>query len=179
MRFHQVLVGASPGDAVTHIALAVDDVVGKAMPTTISAHHVDPGCDPRIRQVHLMERPEPHDLVLYHHSIGEPDVVEWIVRQPARLLVMYHNVTPASYFDGLDSAFARLLRAGRAELGLIAGRSELVLADSTYNADEVRRASPGSNVRVVPPPLDSSARWLRRRCCCQSASSCRTSGRRC
>lgn len=157
MRFHQVLVGASPGDAITNIALAVDDLVQRTMPTTIWAHHLERGSDPRIRHMPQITSPDAADVVLYHHSIGEPEVVDWLVGQPARVLAMYHNVTPARFFEDLDPTFAQLLRLGRDELGMIAERADLVIVASQYSADEVRQACSDATVRVVPYPLEFDA----------------------
>jgi glycosyltransferase involved in cell wall biosynthesis len=68
---------------------------------------------------------------------------------------VYHNITPARYFRAFDRRFARLLQMGRVHLGDLRDRTTLALADSEYNASELRDAG-YLNVRVVPLVVDGS-----------------------
>lgn len=159
MQVHQVLIGASPGDAVTEIALAIDDLLSPIVSTSIWAYHLDPRSAPRIKPVWHMAsggHADPNDVIIYHCSIGEPLLAEMMLRRPERLVVHYHNITPSHFFDDIDPDFARLLACGRSELRALIDRSVLVLADSSFNADEVRRHSAVS-VRATPPPIDHGA----------------------
>ncbi len=159
MRVHQILVGASPGDAVTQIACAIDDLIAPFAESAMWALHLDPRCEPRIGSIKEFPTPDRtcvDDVIIYHLSIGEARVTEMVMRRPERLVVHYHNVTPARYFRDVDADFARLLSSGRDEARALVGRADLVLAPSEYNADELRPycAAP---VQVTPPPVDHTA----------------------
>lgn len=72
----------------------------------------------------------------YHSSIGSP-IAEFVAARPESLIVDYHNITPASYFDRWEPGLAVYLRAGRRQLRRLASRTALGIADSAYNADEL------------------------------------------
>ncbi|MDQ6840131.1 MAG: glycosyltransferase [Actinomycetota bacterium] len=159
MRFTQVLVGAAPGDAVTRCALEIDRMVAPVADTAIRARYIDPAVSAVIVPLDAPEHGPPasdDDVVVLHVSIGEPDVSRWLGDRPERLAVVYHNISPAASFEDHDPAFADLLRLGRAELPTLAGRSELTLADSEFNATELRHVG-FADVRVCPLVFDPGA----------------------
>lgn len=152
MRLRQVLVGAAPGDAVTQIAQSIRSTVGPALGGEIYAVHRDPGV-PDVRPIEDLPPPgSADDLMLYHLSIGHPHLADLMQHRPERLVVHYHNITPARLFDEIDPGFAALLRCGRTEMARLAGRSVAVVADSQFNAIEIGPHTPGPVV-VVPPPI--------------------------
>lgn len=154
MVFHQILAGAAPGDAVTNIAMAIDEMVRPLGPSALWGHHVDPRVAGQVRRIaDLPSCARDDDIVVYHLSIGDPPLADLVLRRPGRLIVHHHNVTPAHFFRGIDPAFARLLSSGRSEMRALVARAELVLADSEFNAEEVRPHTTAP-VRVTPPPID-------------------------
>ena len=72
----------------------------------------------------------------YHSSIGSP-IADFVARRPEPLIVDYHNITPAAFFDRWEPGVAVYLRAGRRQLRSLAPRTALGLADSAYNAAEL------------------------------------------
>jgi glycosyltransferase involved in cell wall biosynthesis len=74
----------------------------------------------------------------YHSSIGSP-IAEFVAARPEPLIVDYHNITPAPFFDRWEPGVAVYLRAGRRQLRGLAPRAVLGIADSTYNAGELDR----------------------------------------
>jgi len=76
--------------------------------------------------------------IIFHASIGEPEVTEVLLGRSEPLVVVYHNITPAEYFEAVEPGFAGLLRSGRQELAQLRGRASLALGVSEYNADELR-----------------------------------------
>jgi L-malate glycosyltransferase len=157
MGIHQVVVAASAGDAVTNAAFGFQELLRRVGPSEVFARYVDPRLDGKVFPLGVYEaRAEPDDLLIYHLSIGEPEVVQFLLGRRERLVLMYHNITPAEYFAALDPAFARLLAGGRAELELLRGRTEMALAVSAYNARELE-ALGYEDVRISPLPIDVGA----------------------
>ena len=74
----------------------------------------------------------------YQSSIGSP-VAEFVAERPEPLIVDYHNITPAEFFERWERGVAVFLRAGRRQLRTLAPRSALGIADSAYNAAELDR----------------------------------------
>jgi glycosyltransferase involved in cell wall biosynthesis len=157
MEIHQVVVSASPGDAVTNAALDFQALLQRVGPSGLFARYIDPRLDGRVFPLSVYEAcAHPDDLLIYHVSIGEPEVVQFLLGRRERLVLVYHNITPAKYFAALDPAFAGLLACGRSELELLRDRTELALAVSDYNARELE-ALGYEDVRVSPLPVDIGA----------------------
>jgi glycosyltransferase involved in cell wall biosynthesis len=96
---------------------------------------------------------DPSALLILHHSIGWPHAVPLIAAAKCRRVVKYHNVTPAHFYDGLDSEYAALCRRGPEQLReIIAHKCDLYLADSPFNLRTLTEL--GAEPRrcgVVPP----------------------------
>lgn len=153
MEIHQVLVSASPADAVTSAAVEIRDLLRQAGPSEIYARYVDPRLAhevlPLSRYAHRPTADPDVDIICFHASIGEPSVLSFLMERPERLVLVYHNISPPEAFSSHDPAFAGLLEAGRKELVDLAARTHLALAVSEYNAAELR-ALGYRDVRVSP-----------------------------
>lgn len=156
MRINQVLVAASPGDAITDAAMALRDALRGVVPSDIYARYYDERLVGDVLPLdHLGRsgvsepgRPE-DDLVIFHASIGDPDVFSFIRQRPERLVVVHHNISPAEAFMAYDPAFAGLLAEGRRQLKALSHRAVLALAASQYNAEDLRGLG-YRNVQVSP-----------------------------
>jgi glycosyltransferase involved in cell wall biosynthesis len=160
MAVHQLLVGASTGDAVTNAALGLRPLLRRIGPSDIFANYIEPELAGDVLPLADLagRRAGPGDVLVYHASIGEPDVAALILGRREPLVLVFHNVTPASYFATVDPYLAARLAAGRVELAALAGRVDLALAVSAFNAAEL--AGLGyAGVEVWPLPLDPAA-WL-------------------
>lgn len=156
MRVHQLTAALSYGDAIGNEALAIQRCLRAAgHESDIYAEMVDP------RVAHLA-RPlfdyaavsAPETLCIYHFSIGSA-AGRLIHRAPDRLVVVYHNITPARFFLGFHPHLAGLCHHGRRELGAFAARSELALGDSEFNRAELQAAG-FARTGVLPIVLDLS-----------------------
>jgi glycosyltransferase involved in cell wall biosynthesis len=56
---------------------------------------------------------------------------------PSRKVLIYHNITPHTYFEGFNPEMVRISRRGREELKSLSSHVELSLADSEYNRQEL------------------------------------------
>ena len=154
MEIHQIIAAASAGDAVTNAALGFQKVLQRVSPSRVFARYVDPRLDGRVFPLGAYEdRASRDDLLIYHSSIGEPEVAKFLLRCPQRLILVYHNITPAEYFAPYDATFANLLACGRRELVLLRDRVTMALGMSLYNAKELRTIG-YRNVQVSPLPVN-------------------------
>lgn len=161
-RIHQVLVSASAGDAVTNEALALRPALRALGRSEIFARYYEPALAGDVLPLAEYERTAPagagtgDDLLVVHASIGQPDVARFLAGRPERLVLVYHNISPAEAFRPYDRAFARLLEDGRAELRDLRPRVALALADSAYNAADLEGLG-YTGVRVSPLVVDAAA----------------------
>ncbi|MEO7442029.1 MAG: glycosyltransferase [Acidimicrobiales bacterium] len=158
MEIHQVLVSASPGDAITSSAFELRRLLRRIGPSDIYARYFDPSLVGDVFPISTYARRRRSrrpaaDLLVFHASIGEPEVLSFIHERPERLVLMYHNISPASAFLPYDPAFAGLLEGGRRELEHLKDRAVMALGVSTFNAEELLRIG-FTNVRVAPLVLD-------------------------
>lgn len=162
MQFHQVLVSARRGEAQMNAALEIRSLLRQIGPSEIYARYIDRSVGKEVLPLAKLGRrwsaAPRNDLLLYHCSIGDPEVHAFVTDRPERMVMMYHNISPAGAYLQLDPAKAGLLENGRRELGELRDRVEMALAVSEYNAAELR-ALGYRNVRVAPLVIDVAALW--------------------
>jgi L-malate glycosyltransferase len=158
---HQLVVGASAGDAITTMALDLQSGLRRFGDSEIFALYQDPSMMDRTRAIHELPTGRPGDLIVYHSSYGDPAVTKVLLDRHERLVLVYHNVTPSKYFVRLDPRFAAGLEWARHELELLRPLSVLNVADSGYNATELRHLGydPVHEIRagLVPDRLTNVA----------------------
>lgn len=150
---HQVLAAASPGDAITNAALEYRSVLRRIGPSEIFARHIAPSSASEVQPLSAYRACGSHGVLVYHASIGEPTVEAFLCSRHEPIVLVYHNITPARYFEGLNDTFAELLVLGRAELESIRPRVARAIAASHFNAAELE-AIGYDDVRVIPPVVD-------------------------
>jgi L-malate glycosyltransferase len=154
---HQILTAASPGDAVTNAAFELRDVLRLVGPSDIYAHHVATELADEVLPLRSYFRRSSsrsgHNVLVYHASIGDRDVLSFLLQRPERLVMQYHNVTPARFFEPWDAPFAKLLEDGRRQLVSLLPRVALTIADSHFNASELEGLG-YADVEVMPPLVD-------------------------
>ena len=161
MRLHQILVSASTGDAITNHAMQLQPILQEFGESLIFARHVDPRLGDKVLPLDLFRHksPEPnnrHDWLFYHASIGEPDVMAFLEQRNERLMLIYHNITPAHYFEEYDPAFARLLTRGKMDLSRLREETQFAIAVSDFNAQELEEIG-YENVLVAPLIVDCAS----------------------
>ncbi len=97
----------------------------------------------------------PENVMVYHFSVCCP-ITAYFASARDRKLMVYHNITPARFFAGIDEAVYYITKKGRRELAQLANVVECALAVSDYNARELRNAG-YRRVETVPLVVDYDA----------------------
>jgi len=147
---HQVIIAASNGDAITNHALQARRILRELGPSEIYAYSIAPALADDVLPLWAYRPSHTRNLLLFHASMGQPEVHEFLDTRPEPIVLMYHNVTPARYYEYYDPAFADLLELGRREVERLRPRVVGAIAASAYNARELE-AMGYRDVRVVPP----------------------------
>ncbi len=154
---HQIVAGFVEGDAISNAAVHLRDVfrgMGGASEIYAPAGNIASEARGSCRPLEDYAG-RPGDLVVYHYGTASLAEQPYLA-SPARKVLVYHNVTPDSFFRGFDDRLAAELRAGRDGLARVAGASDAVWADSQFNASELT-ALGVRGAEVLPLPFAPSA----------------------
>jgi len=157
MRVDQVLPTFAPYDAVSNEAVEIRAALRAAgYESEVYADGIRPSAHDVVRPLAALE-PGAADVLLVHYSIWS-DAVERALQGPARVVVRYHNVTPAHWFEGVNEVVASLCRVARARLPELAPRTALALADSTFNRLDLDDAGfrRSEVVPILAPPATTA-----------------------
>jgi glycosyltransferase involved in cell wall biosynthesis len=152
MIVEQFLSGFHSGDAVGNSVLHFHKfLIDRGIESRIVALTIDPDlCD---QAVYLRDyRENPRALKIYHFAIASP-LSGYFARCPGKKILLYHNVTPSHFFAGFSPQLESLTREAREELKQVKDRCDFFIADSLFNAGELRELGV-SDVFVFPVMID-------------------------
>ena len=153
---HQVLAGFTHGDAISNEAIVMRGIFrswGFESEIFSEAKRILPELRGDAKDVSAYRAVcKPDDIALLHLSVGS-DVNDVFAQLPCRKAILYHNITPAEYFAGIQDQIARVLARGREQAKRLAGTAQVVMADSSFNAGELREWGYPEG-RVLPLVLD-------------------------
>ncbi len=134
---HQFHSGAAPQDAITNAMLLMRRVLRElGYRSEIFVEHRDPAL---ADEMHLLADIPPHGgyVLIVRHSMGH-DQLDRILSLTCRKILLYHNITPPELLEHSphQQEYARL---GREQLARLKPHVASALADSEYNALELRR----------------------------------------
>ncbi len=154
---HQISAGYTRGDAIANEARVLKNLFrswGFESDIFSDTSRVMPELRKEARDIReLSVACRSDDVVLLHLSIGS--IVNDVFAQlSCRKAILYHNITPSHFFQGINQEIARHLVWGREQARALAGRAGVVMAVSRYNAEELA-AMGYTNVHVLPLLLDT------------------------
>ena len=165
---HQVLATLGYGDAIGNEVLAIQRILREAgYESRIYVENVDPRLEERTEDYrNLIDDSHPDNVLIHHFSLGSR-ASRVAFALPDRMILVYHNVTPARFFRDVRSPLVEQCYNGRRELRAYAPRCQLALGDSAYNRSELDALGfPRTGVLPVVPDfghLDVTPdRWLAR-----------------
>ncbi|MBM3312146.1 MAG: glycosyltransferase family 4 protein, partial [Candidatus Aminicenantes bacterium] len=153
MRIDQLVPAFHRGDAIGDEAVELRDFFRRTgAESEIYCLTRDRGLESKSRLFAEFPPPAADDATILHFALPSP-LTEGLVRLPSRKAVIYHNITPASFFEGTSPEMARIARLGREELASLQPHADLGLADSEYNRLELE-ALGFRNTHVFPLFVD-------------------------
>ena len=153
---HQLVHTLSYGDAISTEVLALQRTLREAgVASEIYALHEHPKLKGRTKPVQELHKEQSGDLVL-HYSLGSPLNQAYRSWSRGRRVLVYHNITPARWFRGINERVASDIERGISELPQLCGLSHAIWADSPFNAAEI--SALGYRAEVLDLPIDP-ARW--------------------
>lgn len=153
---HQFVAGFSNGDAISNEALVMRRLFrswGFRSEIFSESKRILPELRKQAHDVaQFPATAKQEDIVLLHLSIGSV-VNELFAALPCRKAILYHNATPAHYFELINNKTARHLTGGRAQIKSLSNAATVNIADSRFNANELEELG-YKDVKVLPLLLD-------------------------
>ena len=153
---HQFVAGFSNGDAISNEARVLQKLFrswGFESEIYCEQKRILPELRGVARDVSAATAAvKPSDVVVLHLSIGSL-VNDLFATLPCRRAILYHNITPPHFFQGLQEEIVNHLKRGREQVAKLAGKADVVMAVSTFNAAELGAAG-HRDVKVLPLFLD-------------------------
>jgi glycosyltransferase involved in cell wall biosynthesis len=159
---HQLLPAAAPRDAITGQAFAWRDLLRTwGHESEIVAEFVHPELAGAVRTLDRAgKRLVETGALLLRYALWS-GTVEVALSAGGPLGLCYHNITPGELLRDYNPGLADLCDRGRASLSGFRGKLETLIADSTYNAAELRDAGLG-DAAVIPLLLERPSELPRR-----------------
>ena len=151
MRIVQLLPTMAFGDAVSNDTAAIRQLVSEmGYDTAIYASNVDPRL-PKGTAVHWKKMPElrDSDLLIYHGSTGDP-LNRMVSSFGGRKMMIYHNITPPSFFRGYSREAQELTQNGYNQIRALSDVFRYCVADSDYNRRDLRKMEYTCPIDVCP-----------------------------
>ena len=156
LTIHQMVAGFAYGDAISNYVLEIREYLRDlGYKSSIFAQNIDIAVAKDVRVLGL-DAISDRDGIIYNHSI-DSNAKSWAVRHPGPKCLVYHNITPAKFFEPYRPDFAALLKRGRADLKRLAKSFSLAVGVSKFNVSELIEAG-FENVHVLPIPV-SPQKW--------------------
>jgi glycosyltransferase involved in cell wall biosynthesis len=154
VEIHQFATSLTYGDAISNEMLEIQRMLReKGFRSEIFIRFYDPRMAGQIHDYREYSRfSSTENIVIFHFSIGSP-VSKLFFRIPDRKIMIYHNITPHSFFLDYHRILTRECYKGRLEIDLFTEKVDLALGDSEYNRRELEKAG-YKKTGVLPLVLD-------------------------
>ncbi|MFI3237860.1 MAG: glycosyltransferase [Lachnospiraceae bacterium] len=151
MRIFQVVSTLSYGDGVGNDVLAIDKILKDAgYETAIYAKYIGKKVPKgAVFRISHMPQLNKNDIVLYHLAISCTLNVE-IQKWDCKILIRYHNVTPAGFFSPYSLQIYRDCTTGIEQVKTLKDLPKYVLADSGFNKSDLESYGYTCPIDVVP-----------------------------
>ena len=159
LKIVQMVSHFKTGDAIGNEIIAMHRLLSEegydAYVTALSIHE-DAACQVRMLDASVLQDLQAEDVAIFHKAAG--DVFSSVFRTlRCRKVMIYHNITPASFFFWYDPAIWLNQVRGRRQVRSMAGDGIWAWGDSQYNCRELKEMGyPEDRIRCLPilmPPV--------------------------
>ena len=148
-----VMPSFAPYDAMaTHVLELRDTLIASGVSAAIYADEIKPGLQGEAQPFNRLRLAYPSSsrYILYQAATGS-NLVRHLISRPEKLLIQYHNITPREQFVRWEPGIASSMAWGRRQLELLSHHTDLALAISRYNAEDL--IITGYSQIAISPPL--------------------------
>ncbi len=158
MKIYQLVAGFTENDAISAEARIIKKKIqekGFFSEIVSPIKHTSPELKKDVLSPDELEKNIANqDIALLHLSCGS-QINEIFAELPCKKALLYHNITPAFYFKGFRKELFNALKKGRDEAQALAHITSVAMADSNFNAAELKEWG-FKEPAIVPLILDFS-----------------------
>lgn len=152
IQIHQFATTLDYGDAVSNDILSIKHILNNlGFKSKIYADNIHPAIKHECYNYKKYINVET-DIIIHHFSIGT-DFDSYINSFKNKKILIYHNITPSSYFSCYNGELESRCRSGRKQLEKFKNNIILALGDSEYNEKELINFG-FNNTGVLPIIVD-------------------------
>lgn len=151
MKIIQLLPTISFGDAVGNDTLAIRDILTEqGYETGIFAENIDERLPQETaKRMDAFPYVTEEDIILYHASTGTKLNYD-LTSFSGRKVIIYHNITPAHFFEGYSEPAVQLTQYGYDGVRYLSDKSRYCIADSAYNKQQLEKMGYQCPIDVCP-----------------------------
>lgn len=165
MKIHQFVHTLTYGDAISNEAISIARLLRSiGIESSIYSVHAHEKVKSEVRKWNFFQEDleeckakKEQIAVLLHYSIGSPLNDLYLEESGFKKALIYHNLTPETWFLGYNPRVVADLRKGRKELPEILKSVDIALADSEFNKKELLEFG-CKNAEVLPLLIDEK-KW--------------------
>ena len=156
MEIHQFVPDFSYGDAIGNDAIGIQRILRSwGIESKIFSKVIHPMYWNKAEfYLYYRYHHDPDNILIFHYSTGT-ELIDFVRDFPERKILIYHNITPARYFEKVNRKVARRCQEGREKLAGLTEMFDLALGDSTFNTEELKTMG-FPNTGVLPIIVDVS-----------------------
>ncbi len=138
MRVTQLLPSVHSGDAVGDSAFEIHkSLQERGIESLMLGVNIDDHLKDRVVEFDNFSKwDDPDTTHIYHFAVPSPITYTFKEAQGQKVII-YHNITPPHFFEGFSEKLVTITTTGRHEIKLLAEVTDLGLADSEYNRQEL------------------------------------------
>ncbi len=155
-KIHQLVHTLSYGDAISSEVITIQRILKEkgfdSEIYAINTHSKYQGLTKDYKTIDDI----PNQKIILHYSIGSDLNNVYLNLKNAKKFLIYHNITPKKFFDGINFRVACSIEEGLKELPFLCKNSDMIISDSNFNASDLSLM--GINSKVLPLPFDDK-KW--------------------
>ena len=150
---HQFVSTISPRDAVGNIVVSIQKILQESgYNSEIYAETIHPEMKKYAKSHTKYNKENSDDILIYHHGFAS-NLVDYLLLLKNKIILIYHNITPASFFVELDDETVAGCIRGREQLDQLRDKVIMSLAFSKYSEEELIQKK-FKNTAVIPAIID-------------------------
>jgi len=150
---HQLVPILAPRDAVGNEVLAIRNILREeGYDSEIFVETVHPEMSNESKNWLSHQNNLKADLLIYHHAIGSK-LAALVMNSSSKLVLVYHNITPEKYFEGVNDAIIKSIQVGREQLGKLKDKTLLAISHSQFSSAELKNYG-YSKIITIPFLID-------------------------